>query len=143
MTTIVYRDGVMAADSQVLDRSAVVGTVKKLYRRADGAVAGTCGSLEDWAPFMKWFKNPSGFDAPAALFDFEALVALPSGEVLWFGKSGRCTPYTAPFYAIGSGYQAALGALHAGASAERAAEIACLVDVDSGGPIIVEKVGAE
>ena len=43
-------------------------------------------------------------------------------------------------WAIGSGAQAALGAMFMGATPEEAAEVACAIDPFCGGPVTVERL---
>lgn len=143
MTTIVYRGGTMAADSRgYAGLNQSLGSKSKIRKCPDGTLIG-CSSAKPGQSeaVMAWFiagadpmKTPTfGSEGP----DFTLLVVKPDGSALYghscFYLSG---PLTAPFYAIGSGAHAALGALEMGASAERAVEVACLHDVWSSGPIV-------
>jgi ATP-dependent protease HslVU (ClpYQ) peptidase subunit len=68
--------------------------------------------------------------------DFTALVLTRKG-LFEYGKYCRAERVLEPFYAIGSGCKAALGAMHMGADARRAVQVACKVDTYSGTPIVV------
>jgi len=48
----------------------------------------------------------------------------------------------APFYALGSGYQVAMGAMEFGATAEEAVRAAIKWDTGSGGDVTVLRLGA-
>ena len=67
------------------------------------------------------------FHRDGRVFSFET-------DGLWF------EPAEVPFMALGSGSKAALGALHMGADAVRAVEVASLADAYTGGPIITLRV---
>lgn len=143
MTTIVADKTRMVSDSKVVmtntsgDTSILI--CAKITIKAK-AIIGTCGEAHLGDEFIKWYgtkrKKPSVFGKNA---DFEALVLTDKGlfhydEYLSGGKLNN------PWFAIGSGSFAALGALHAGTTLEEAVEIACKVDNGSGLPIQVVKL---
>lgn len=137
MTTIAYRDGVMAADSCATDNGYCVGTIAKIWRRADGAVAGMAGGADDMVVFRDWFLGWMHGTYPIIAHDSEGIVAFAGGPVLGYFKSGVGVAIEAPFYAIGSGFKAALGAMHAGAGAAEAVRIAALLDVYTALPMTI------
>lgn len=134
MTTIVYRDGVMAGDRRVSSGSVVEHETTKVHRRSDGTLIGIAGTSTDGWAFVLWMLSgePEG-QRPSMDKDsqFEALVARPDGRVEWHNKAGLM-PAEGPHFAIGSGRQFALGALDMGASVERALEIAVRRDCFTG-----------
>jgi hypothetical protein len=65
--------------------------------------------------------------------DFSAIVISPDGQFLWTEEL-IAMPIIPP-YALGSGREAALGAMYAGCDATNAVEIACKLDVYSGLPV--------
>lgn len=138
MTTIVYRDGVLAADSAVTDRETYVGETIKIWRSPMGVLGGVTGCLGDSAKFRDWFVGGCQGGVPDfSDNDSEALLVQPDGSVEWVGKGQKRFAIKSRFYAIGSGFKIALGALHAGASAERALEIACDIDNYTRRPILM------
>lgn len=161
MTTIVYRDGVMAADSRVVRLGDGVQPVimperaTKLYRLADGTVAGFSGHFE---AALGWLDRAKvgGVEAVAGIdigLGTSILTATP-GHLDQFGKQALrmwggvgyydvCISPLNGFYALGSGKIAALGALYAGATAERAVEIAALLDFSTGGEILTMWIESE
>lgn len=141
MTTIAYRAGVLAADSRVsittegggdrfFDRS------KKLIRKGNAIIA-LAGESSPGMVFAAWYG--SGKKPPSRLIDggadFTALVLTPKGL---FEYDAYCEPERVDeeFYAIGSGAKAALGAMHMGASAIQAIEIAMKIDPSTGGRVM-------
>lgn len=145
MTTIAVRMGVMAADSRVTHDSEGGGSrvtrCVKLLRVRD-ALVGLSGESEPGLIFLDWYKSGKR-EAPGVLIDgeadFTALVLTPKG-LFEYGKYCRPEKILDKFWAIGSGTKAALGAMHMGASAERAVEIACLIDPYTAPPIHVMKL---
>lgn len=152
MTVIVVRDGIIAADS-----CAVAGRAKwptrKLVRRGNVAI-GCSGSFVDGRTFGEWYfagadrDNLPAFhnrnqpdDAP----DFHALVLKPDGWEFWTEKFQPELPcdHLWPFHAIGSGRIAAMAAMHMGASAVEAAEIACKVTDGCEPPVMHEIIIAK
>ena len=139
MTTIVYRDGVMASDSQITDRGIVVAEEKKIIRY-DGTLIGVAGNLDADAAFLEWVKFEQTDKPDLKNSDFEALVVRQDGTMLWYGVNLIPLKMTSPYIAIGSGFHVAMGALHLGANAKEAVQVACDLDVLSGGTIQVEKL---
>ena len=63
MTIVVFRDGIMAADSLATNHHNVrVRKIRKLARRdSDGALAGVAGFAGDCTDFLAWFlRNKEG-----------------------------------------------------------------------------------
>jgi len=140
MSTIVYRDGVMASDSRAYSgNSAPIGSKMKIRRLKDGSLVGisTCrpGLSER---MMAWFDEGNPNDKAPTDLDFVALVVRPNGEVFFYHDSiWPSGPLCAPWFAIGSGEEYAMGALAMGASAFRAVEVAAALDTMSAPPVTV------
>lgn len=137
MTTIAYRDNIMAGDTAMTDRGTYCGQYRKIYEMR-GALLGVCGCLGEVAKLRDWFI--AGTDTAPPEFtsdDSEALLVHLSGRVEWIGHPGRRMDITGDFHAIGSGFRLALGAMSAGATAEQAVEIACDLDIYTRRPIDV------
>jgi hypothetical protein len=143
MTVIAYRDGLLAADSRVCNNEGVItGSVVKLARREDGAIAGLCGHAGDVAMFRAWFLagNPRPWSHPTWEAKdkgqgFAALVIELDGTVQIVDEHGVAYPLEAEFYARGAGAELALGAMEMGARADQAVEVACRRSVWCGGEI--------
>jgi len=143
MTTIAYRNGIIAADSRetTSDESAgdYAGKCVKLLRVGDNVVA-LQGESSPGMAWLHWFREGMRDEALAqsirdAQNDFTAVVLNKRGLWTW-----DCwlvpQKVTARFYAVGSGTKAALGALHMGASAVQAVRVACKIDPWSAPPIV-------
>jgi hypothetical protein len=155
MSTIAYKDGVMAGDSQLTQNYANVGMVRKIGRNSDGLIiGGAVGCLSDVSAFIDYIQNlgplmpnfpaihaapPAsplhpGEDSPLGMVIIQNPHSLQPRIFLWEGTS-RLNEVVADYLALGSGKNAALGAMEAGASAKRAVEIACMIDPYSGLPV--------
>ncbi len=138
MTTIVYRDGIMAGDSRITDDNIIFpGVDVKVYKSKSGWLYGACGDVSACELFYAWARKLRDLPkkAPNPLVgSFEGLIVSPRG-VIMFVEGGRAWSLKADFAAVGSGRDAALGALHFGASAREAVECATKVDSKSGLPI--------
>lgn len=138
LTTIAYRDGVLAADTLA---SSIPGLdrVTKLKRRGD-AIYGVSGSLLDCQALVDWYFGPR--DAPPKYFlvgderpDAALLVMHDDGRVYASGWGGYATELTNSYAAIGSGSEYAVGAMYMGANAIRAIQAAMRHDNNTGGEI--------
>jgi ATP-dependent protease HslVU (ClpYQ) peptidase subunit len=140
MTVIAYRDGVMAGDSYSLAGATIASMATKVLRRqSDGALIGCAGCAMLITGIQDWFLAGENGERPALNDgdrEADALIARPDGRVEEHNKSGF-ERLEGPFFAIGSGIEAALAAMHAGCGAVVAAEIACKVRSDCGGLIRV------
>lgn len=153
MTTIVYRDGVMAADSRFTIETeaggARMGRCEKLYRktvkigkRTEEHIIGVSGESSPALVYLDWYGSgkpvPEVFAVAGA--DFGALIYNRHGV---FEVDAYCRPELVleKFWAVGSGAKAALGAMHAGANARQACAIACKIDPYSGLPITWMTIG--
>ncbi|UTU08031.1 putative NTN hydrolase domain protein [Caulobacter phage C1] len=148
MTCIVYRDGVLACDSWVLDIWTKIGQFPKIAKREtrDGAIlfaasgnSGHCKTFLDWGRgdgFADWV---SGQYEPPSLGEGDntatGMVFMPDGSCVRFDAGLPPYALQGPFFAIGSGSWVALGALEAGATAEQAVEAAIKWDVGTNGPV--------
>jgi len=136
MTVIAYRAGVLAADSRATYDDTGITRCTKIFRKA-GDIIGVSGE-DDGAMmlFVDWYGT--GRAKPDILVMGEAdigILVLTSKGLLRFDKWCRGERVAGRYYAIGSGAYAAMGAMHAGASARRAVEIACRVDPQCGLPV--------
>jgi len=137
MTTIAYRDGVLAADQGIFDRGTIVGRTEKIWRSGKG-LGGICGCLGDLAAFRDWFKNGAVGDPPKFKDDdSEGIVVSKCGKVEWIGPEQKRVEIDAPYVALGAGFRVAMGAMHVGAPADVAVETAADLDTCTAGPVSV------
>jgi hypothetical protein len=140
VTTIVYKDGVMAGDTAIFDRGTYCGSTAKVFRRKDGALIGIAGRLGELIAYKDWFLNGEHGDRPKFADDeSEALIVRPDGTMWWVGQSDICQ-ITAAYACIGTGFKLAVGALEAGATVEEAMWIAMRLDSMTREPMNVVKL---
>ena len=141
MTTIAYRNGIMAADSQESDEEYLLKTqCQKLWVR-NKCLIGIAKDSYAGLMFIEWITGTLTTDAfenriLATDDDFEALIVNSTGEIYTYNRYLVACFHDKPeFFAIGSGSKCALIAMEAGMSAEEAVKIACKYDLYSGGDI--------
>lgn len=137
MTTVVYRDGVLAADSLVtMGDTKIHGNMRKLSR-VHGHLIGIAGGVADCDEFINWCKaGGSETETEPPKGQYSAIVVQPNGKVFEV-ECGKYLPRltNTKFHAIGSGAPYALAAMYAGASAAEAVRIATKIDTNSGLPV--------
>ena len=94
MTIIVYRAGIMAADSAVHAGDRLSGTVRKLVKRSDGSIAGASGPTAVCHAFRGWFVERPAFRVPfdPKCDDFGAIMVYSDGSVWRIDKHGFTFP---------------------------------------------------
>lgn len=136
MTTIAYREGVLAGDSQATDSQK--WQCVKVYRldtEAGELLVGYCGEVFAAHVFMRWLTD-GGREPDLGNEQFEAIViSAKTGRVTMWNQSLVPFRPRGKFFAIGSGGPVAMGAMHKGADAVEAVKIACKVDPYTGGPV--------
>jgi hypothetical protein len=141
MTTIAgdAKKGVMVCDS----RTQIDGQwwpCTKVHRVGEWLVGGA-GDSGTIRRFIKWFENGRKTPHPKMPDNFCMLSLGPDGLIYW-SAAMIPEPIERGFHAIGSGGNAALGAMMNGADCKRAVEIACLIDTGTGGEVVVHKLKA-
>ena len=133
MTTIAYRDGILAADTLLTIGNLRSGTIDKIGRTENGGLWGVSGSAQGIGSCQEWLKrrkgNPPKFDGCFILIE-------PDGSWREWWGDGWISP-TDPQAAWGSGEAIARGAMFAGASAPVAVAAAIELDTLSGGDVVV------
>lgn len=152
MTCIVYRDGKLVSDGWVLDVWTKVGLFPKIAKREgpNGAIllaatgdSGFSKNFLDWGrgPLLeKWIETKGEENLPGlgeGDRTANGMLILPDGSAIRFDPGSLPYRIQAPFYAMGSGYWVALGALEQGATAMEAAMAAEKWDVGTNGPFIM------
>ena len=133
MTTIAYRDGLMAADSHVNGDGIRQGSITKIGRNSAGDLIGVCGSASLVQKLLSAFA--SGDESHEIKEgQGEALIARATGTIEFWDYHGHYQ-LGARYAATGSGFQIALGAMAFGASAEQAVTCAAQHDTSTGGLI--------
>jgi hypothetical protein len=137
MTTIAARvsTGEIAADSMVSGDDSFY-LVEKL-RKGKNSIYGACG---DWDKCLKMLQVlESGGDLDS---DTDVSVLEIRSDGLWVYE-GTIIPARIKndFWAIGTGANFAIAAMHCGKSVLEAVEIACMYDTSSHGPIDYMRLG--
>jgi len=131
MTTIACDSKMMAGDSLV-DDGGTAGECKKIYK-VKGDIIGVAGGLGAGLAFIEWYKHRS--DSPPNLADTSILILKKNGTIELWDEAEFPMKFTNKFYAIGSGADAALGAMHSGKTPTEAVKIACKIDINTGMPV--------
>lgn len=139
MTTIAYRDGVLAGDT------LVCGEIKckavKVFALKRGGLVGGAGDLPSVLAFVDWLDRPKS-EKPDLSHDddFEALVISPDGSIEWYERTLRPVPIAEAYYAIGSGGPFAMGRMDGGGTAEDAVASGIRWDSGSGGEVVAVRL---
>lgn len=136
---------VIAWDGKYLaaDRRAMVGslirTTSKLSRVRNALLA-YCGEADAGEELLEWFAagaDPDKF--PSVLRDKDMRASLmavfPNGAIWMYERSPWPMKFPPQQFAIGSGRDFALAAMHLGATAEKAVEVASVFDSTCGGGV--------
>lgn len=137
MTTIAWDGSTLAADRRVNFGGVTDAKTTKIVQRADGALAASSGSSSLGAAFKRWFLDGENGERPAldkGTENASGLIIRPSGVLIVHDVSGWYEA-EAGFYALGSGWEIALGAMAMGATAEQAVRVAAKFDGNTGGDV--------
>lgn len=143
MTTIVYKDGIIAADTGAQIGGSKMGHVSKIARNKKGDLAGASGNATYSANFLSWFLEGEAFgfgpqaDKDAEYCDRAIIVRRNRPNVIEVYEKGGMFTVKAKYMALGSGRPEACGAMEAGADAIEAVRIAMRLDTNSFGGLEV------
>lgn len=154
MTTIAYRDGVMACDGRWAYNDMIDTRQTKIKRLKSGALLGSAGDNDsrEIEALLQNVKIPSKLPARSTLMaircDYSGLLVLPRGGVYKVSATHVSEAHwdkdldedigiweiSLPFSAVGSGKEFAMGAMASGKTAIDAVRIAASLDINSGPP---------
>lgn len=135
MTTIACDGETMAGDGQREHRGTITNrSAIKVRRLDDGSLYGTAGCVAFGDQMIEWIAKGGEKPKMEGEDGFASLHLKAEGELYFIGPEGVPSRIEAP-YAVGSGMDIAIGAMHAGASPQRAVEIAAMCDPCTGGTI--------
>lgn len=155
MTTVAYKDGLMACDSCWTLGDHQVTSLTKIYRLQSGALLGQAGDNDarEMENFLAKVKTPKGLPLRKELLDlrveFEGLLVLPTKHIfrvscredpLAYNDEVGFTPISRKYAACGSGTEFAIGAMAAGKTAREAVMIAAEHDINTRGPFHVMRL---
>lgn len=148
MTTVAFRDGIMASDSRGVDVAIGITPMQKIFRKKVGkkeVLIGGCG----WSPSILMFKNWYGTGDEKVLGKIQTLAvgAKEFTALIWDGKRLMSCDETCQmdevlerYCAIGSGAAHAITAMDCGKSARQAVQMAIKRDINSGGRIVTARL---
>ncbi len=152
MTTIAYRDGIMAGDTLVTLYGTRDSMTEKVRKTKSGWLVGGCGSLGELTTAFRWAekclqKDGSIRDRAPESKRLDLILVAPDGTTYGLsscgdgGSSGGWpAKVTGMFMAAGSGADLARGAMALNAPADLAVRVAMSFDTGSGGEVQVVKL---
>jgi len=146
MSTIAYRDGIIAADTLASTNYKTMEGVRKVGR-TNKFLFGLAGRYANIHRVYHWIKeienecSPHDFYKHSEKLDASGLdctvILVEENGIIWtMQDDGNVCQVFSDYEATGSGQEFALGAMHAGASAEDAIKAASKFDAHTGGVVI-------
>ena len=140
MTTIAYRNRILAADTSMISSYNIMPRAMTKITADHGCLAGAAGSASYAAAFLRWFRTGEAGDPPKAVRDDNShdmgMIVRPDGSVTVY-DSGGWYEFRTEYFAMGSGRDQAFGAMFAGANAEGAVRAAIAHDPGTAGDVDV------
>lgn len=136
MTCIAYKDGILAADTLMVNNERKSYT-QKLFRHGNQCVA-ICGDFARGMEMLAWFKGgaiPAEYPAKRDPNDFARLVVAQDDGICTFENGPFPFWHKELFTAYGTGADFAIGAMAMGASAVEAVKVAIEHCASCGGNI--------
>lgn len=142
MTTIVATRTALGGDSKVTVVAGAPYRTKKVDRTKN-CLFGAAGNSGDCARFLDWART--NFDPERRprfkhrADDDAAILLIVNKDGIFIMEADDAGPelIDLPFYAVGSGALAALGAMEMGATMEQALDIAARYDDNTGAPFVI------
>jgi ATP-dependent protease HslVU (ClpYQ) peptidase subunit len=138
MTTLAYKEGVLASDSLTTNGDTKNGGTQKVFKLPCGRLIGICGSVENGLVLVQAMKD--GAEKPPKLQDVEALLIAANGAVAYRYEGKLFRKLRTKYIAAGSGMDYALAALWMGADAVKAVRAGIYFDRNSGGRVQTVKL---
>ena len=138
MTVIAYKDGIMAADKRAVNvgLNRTVTKIKKIH----GNLVGVCGDADKIAMLFDWLErggDPKDYPEFQKT-DYSGLLVITPFKDIWkFESQPLPIVIEDSFFAMGSGRDYAITAMHMGATAIEAVKVACEFDVSCGNGVDV------
>lgn len=139
MTVVAWDGRTLAADRRS-NSNGLIGTVTKVRRIGPLLCAG-CGEYSAILAMLEWIENGRvTADLPAAQNskdDWACMLVIDGARILKYDRGHLPMHLEVPFYAVGTGRDFAIAAMHLGKSASEAVEIASLFQSDCGNGVDV------
>jgi ATP-dependent HslUV protease subunit HslV len=141
MTIIAYKNGIMAADSAVWTGYIYGGEITKIIKTPNGSLVGASGNHAICSKFRAWALLENEETPWEGGDSFYGVIVKKDGTIMmYYDKNGIGEICYEDSHAIGCGYEIALGAMDAGATAIRAVEIAIKRHAYCSGKIVILKL---
>ena len=139
--TVIAWDGLRLAADKRASIGGLIRTTTKVFDLGD-ALAGYSGDADAGEEVLAWFRagaDPEKFPAQQRSGDHWAgLLVVHRGGSIWkFERTPHPVRFPAQTFAVGSGRDFALAAMHCGRTAPEAVEVACLFDSGCGNGVDV------
>lgn len=140
MTVIVWDGKSLAADRRA-EAGGVISTITKI-RRIDGLLVGVAGNLCAGLLMFDWIakgRKPEDYPEVQKKYDDGSCgcLVIEGGRVFKYESGPIPLEFEQSFFAIGSGREFAIAAIHCGKTAREAVEIASLFDTGCGNGVDV------
>lgn len=135
MTTVAYKDGMIAADTMITENFAVCGQMTKIAKTPDGRLVGASGSAIWAAALVAWARKGKG-NPPDCPEESSGILIGKDGSITCLDHGGNVR-LVADHIAIGSGTRYAMGVMAYGGTAADAVTVASEIDLFTGGRIDV------
>lgn len=143
MTILAFKDGILAADKMAVHSDRAI-TVTKIFRWHNWLL-GVSGDYVKGLEMIEWFKSgrvPSGLPSFQRTNDFAPLLAIGPEGILRYEDSVAPMRVEEKTFAVGSGRDYAIAAMHLGLSAVDAVRVASELCNSCGNGIDWLEVGA-
>lgn len=146
MTTVAFRDGVMAADSRYSATCVGATRGQKIFKKKVGkrdVLIGICGDVFAAMLFVDWYgtSNETLHKTLTEMTDDGFMVMIWDGKrLLEANRYCRPTEIAEPYYAIGSGGVHAITAMDCGKTALQAVQMAMKRDINTGGRVVTARL---
>jgi ATP-dependent protease HslVU (ClpYQ) peptidase subunit len=135
--TAVARDGKTLAADKRTSFGGLHAVTTKVHRLPDGRLLGCAGNAAQISEMVHWFATGAGPEKlPAIQLDpkecVSVLVIRPGGFVLHYESTAYPIQLENRIWAIGSGRDFAMAAMHLGKDARQAVMLACELDSTCG-----------
>lgn len=136
MTTVAYRDGILAADGRVTTKDFIESdNDRKIFRLTDGSLFGTSGDYAGGLQMYRLLFASSKLKKPNLPSISAKIRALLINNDIWYYEGGVWEKRKDDYLAIGTGGKFALAAMDAGATAKEAVRVGIKRDIYSGGKL--------
>jgi len=148
MTTIAFRDGIMASDSRIVEYGIGITHGPKIFRKKVGrkeVLIGGAGYSPSIMMFLDWYgtNDKEGQHRIATLCigdkDFEVMI-WDGRRIMTCDEFCRLDEVPEKYYALGSGASNAITAMDCGKSAQQAVQMAIKRDMNSGGRVVTARL---